>query len=137
MGKRKDKDGADGGSARRGDGYDSEAVKSFVERIETVQGEIDEIRQAAKDECQPHREDIEAIKKEAHDAGISRAALNAKLQERRLRRKADSVRGNLTEQVQDNFDQLSKALGDFGSTELGKAAAARVQPSAEERATTH
>jgi len=136
MAKRAKRDDGEGVKALRGAGYDSDMVRSYVERIETLQEEIDEKMQAAKDECQPLREDIGGVKTEAHEAGIPRKELNAKLQERRLRRKADAVRGMLTDEQAENFDQLSKALGDFDSTELGKAAARRAAAT-EDRATAH
>lgn len=117
-----------GVEAIRGNGYDPELTREFVDRCEEVQGEIDGIMDAAKAKCAPLREDVAAIKKEANDKGLPRAELNAVLRKRRLLRKADGVRGSLSENQQDNFDQLEQALGMLSDTPLGKAALDRVSP---------
>lgn len=99
------------GSAVRGNGYDPDAVKSFVARIETVQAEIDEINTQAQLDCGPKREDLAAIKKEATDAGIPRNALAAALRERRLRKKADGIRDDLSKDDQGSLRQHQGRAG--------------------------
>jgi hypothetical protein len=117
------------GSAQRGNGYDGAMVRSFLDRIEHVQADIDEVMDAAQLACAPHREDIAAIKKEATDAGIPRRAMNALISERRMRARADQIRDSLTADDQDRFDNLKAALGDFGDTALGAAALKDAEPS--------
>ena len=92
-------------------GFDPDLVSSLCEQIETVQASIDKIMANAKEECAPLREDIQALKQEAVDQDIPRQAFNAVLSERRLQRKAEAIRGKLTEKVQDDYDQLRHALG--------------------------
>lgn len=116
--------------------FDVSKVPSFVERVETVQDEIDDIMEAAREECAPLREDIEEIKKEAHEEfSIPRRELNAKISERRARRKADAIRDRLSPEQQDNFDQMSKALGELAETPLGKAALSTTKGKPEAAAT--
>jgi len=117
-----------GVEAIRGNGYDPELTREFVDRCEEVQFQIDDIMAKAQNQCAPLREDVAEIKKDAHDKGLPRAELNAVLRKRRLLRKADGVRGSLSENQQDNFDQLEQALGMLSDTPLGKAALDRVSP---------
>lgn len=112
-----------GVEAIRSNGYDPEHTQAYVDRIEETQGEIDAIMQEAKDKCAPLREDIAEVKKEAHDAGLPRKELNAVVSKRRLLRKADEIRGTLSDEQADNFDQLEQALGMLKDTPLGRAAA--------------
>ena len=113
-----------GVSAMRGNGYDSDAVKGFVDRIENVQDEIDETMNAAKEECAPLREDIAQIKKEAHDAGLPLRELNMAITKRRAMRRIDAMREKLSGEQKDNFDQIEKALGMYRELPLMSAALA-------------
>ena len=114
-----------GVEAIRGNGYDREMTQAFVARIEEVQYQIDEIMMKARDDCAPLREDIGAIKTEAHDAGLPRPELNSILRKRRLLAKAEDVRNKLSDDQQNNFDQLESALGMLVDTPLGAAALVR------------
>lgn len=112
------------GSAVRSNGYDPDAVKSFVARVESLEGEIEVFRSEFKERCEAVKEDIAAVIGEALAAGIPKKELKAKLKERATRRKADAIRAKLKSHEQDNFDNLGLALGDFRDTALGKAALA-------------
>ena len=116
-----DTESGHGVSALRGNGYDSEQVQAFVERIENLQDEIDEVMAQAKEDCEPHRADIKAVKDEAHDAGIPKREFNAIIAKRRALRRAEAFRRKLDEEQQNNFDQLEKSLGMLADTPLGKA----------------
>lgn len=113
---------ATGVEALRGNGYDPEMTREFVDSIEETQASIDEIMQKAKDKCAPLREDIAGIKKDAADKGLPRLELNAVLRKRRLLRKAEEVRALLSDEQADNLDQLEQALGMLKDTPLGRAA---------------
>ncbi len=92
-------------------------LKSFVERIENVQQDIDKINKAAKDECAPHADDIKQIKKDASDAGIARKELNAVISQRRKIAKALEVPAALNEEQVEVFNSY---IGDLKDTPLGK-----------------
>ena len=101
---------ATGVEALRGAGYDKGITQEIVERIENVQADIDAIMSKAQDECAPLREDIDAIKEEAHNKGLPRLELNAILSKRRALRRAEAIREKLNDEQKDNFDQLEFAL---------------------------
>ena len=96
-------------------GINAEQLKGFVAEIEDEQAKIDEIMRNAQIACQPHIDQIKAIKKEAAEAGIPKKPLSAKLRERGLRRKADSCRETLSEEQREIFDEISQKMDDLFS----------------------
>lgn len=113
-----------GVSALRGNGYDADKVKGFVSEIEEAQDEIDQIMADAKDDCVKHREAIADIKKAAQDAGLPRKELNMAIAKRRAMRRIDAMRGKLSAEQRDNFDQIENALGMYRELPLMGAALA-------------
>jgi hypothetical protein len=69
-------------------------------------------------------DEIKAIKKAAAEAGIPKKVFSAKLRERSLLRKADAVRGTLSEEQQEFFDEVTVKLGELSESigPLGQAA---------------
>lgn len=92
-------------------------LKSFVERIENVQADIDAIAEAKKEEQAPLRDDMKELKREAADAGIARKELNSILAQRKDLKKAQARRSKLDEDQQATFDSY---IGDLKDTPLGK-----------------
>lgn len=95
----------------RSNGYDPVAVKSFVERFENLDEQLEEVKEE-------HKADLKILKQEAKDSGIPMKALTRLLKERKEKRKLGSTYADLMDQV----DGLKHALGDFGNTALGQAA---------------
>lgn len=100
-------------AGERSNGINEGQLRGFVEEIENEQAAIDEIMRNAQVACQPHLDQIKAIKKEAAEAGIPKKPLAAKLRERGLSRKAEKCRDALTEDQQAIFDEISLKLGDL------------------------
>lgn len=102
--------------------FDPAKTPEFVSRIQSVQAEIDEIMQKAKDACAPLREDMEEIKTEAHESGLPRLELNALVRKEKLEARAAGVRTKLSEEQQANFDRMDLAMVAFRDTPLGASA---------------
>lgn len=94
-------------------GINATLLKNFVSEIEGEQTEIDAIMEKAKAACQPHLDQIKAIKKEAAENGIEKKALVAKLRERSLRRRAEYVTDTLSERQKEIFAEISAKLTDL------------------------
>jgi F0F1-type ATP synthase membrane subunit b/b' len=108
---------------RRSNGYDGDKVKDYVARIENLLDEIGTAKGEYMQIAKARREDISEILTEARDAeGIPRKALKAAIRELELKRKLEGVRGDLEDEDAEAFDAIKLALGDFGDTELGRAA---------------
>lgn len=90
-------------------GYDPNLVKEFIDRRERIQDDQDALAS-----------DVKELFKEAKDKGLPVKALRKLLAERRAKEKQGSAYNDLMDQV----DGLKAALGDFGNTDLGKAALA-------------
>jgi hypothetical protein len=75
--------------------------------------------------CRDINRRIGVVKDTANDRGLEKAPLNALLRKRDHIRKIAALRDDLEADQRHRFDQMEKALGDFGSTELGKAAIKR------------
>ena len=94
-------------------GINESLLKGYVAEIEDELAKIDEIMDKATADCQPHVDQIKAIKKEAAEHGIPKKPLAAKIRERGLKRKADKCRDGLSAEQQEIFDEISIKLGDL------------------------
>lgn len=103
-------------------GYDGPKLQSFIDRWESVQGEIDEIMDNARDAAEPHRQDQAAIVKEAAEAGFSKKEFKAILRKRRLEDKLQHVADSLDSDQKETYEAMLAALGELAETPLGRAA---------------
>jgi len=94
-------------------GINEESLKGFVRAVEEQQGAIDAIMAKAKQDCQPYRDEIKAIKKAAAEADIPKKPFSAKIRERTLRRKADTVDAALSDEHKTIFAEISLKLDDM------------------------
>ncbi len=76
----------------------------------------------ARAACQPDRDDIKVIKRQAAEAGIPKKELSAVIRKRRLLKKAEHVHESLNETKQETFDQIQFALGMLADLPRGRAA---------------
>jgi hypothetical protein len=117
----------------RDNGFDSDALNSFVARIESIQAGIDELALDYRERAQPLREDIAGLKREAVDAGIGRTELAAVLRKRRLEYKAAHVADSLDLAERANFEEmmtclerLAEQVGPLGEAARDRAKAAAI-----------
>jgi uncharacterized protein (UPF0335 family) len=108
------------GSAQTSNGFDTEKTKSFVNRVEEIEREIDSERGSFMAKCKALRDDINDVLEEAKEAGLPRKALRKVLQSRKLERKVEAIREDLESEDQDSFDLIRLALGDLGDLPLGQ-----------------
>jgi uncharacterized protein (UPF0335 family) len=121
---------ADDNEPLRSNGYDPEALALFVKRIERLQADIDIVMAEAKEECAPIREDIDQVRREAHDAGIGKKELATVIRKRRLEYKAAHVgdkldlaeRANYREMIE-TLERLAEQMGPLGEAALDRARA--------------
>lgn len=94
-------------------GMNEALLKGYVNSIEEEAAKIAAIMEAAAKQCQPHLDEIKAIKKAAAENGIPKKPLSAKLAERKLLRKAEHVADGLSDDQKDIFAEISLKLGDL------------------------
>lgn len=94
-------------------GINEALLKGYVESIEGEDAKIEAIMRKAQADCQPHVDEIKAIKKAAAENDIPKKPLSAKLKERSLLRKAEGVTSALSDEQKSIFDEISAKLGDL------------------------
>jgi uncharacterized protein (UPF0335 family) len=99
--------------------------KSFVERIENLHRQKEELHSAYMLECKDLSLDEQQVYKDAKGEGIPKKALKSVIRDRSLRRKLEAIREGLDAADQDSFDMIKHALGDLAETPLGEAALGR------------
>lgn len=113
-------------------GYDPNDLAQFVGRIESIEREIEGIRDRAKEEESPLRDDIALVKRESADAGIPKTELGAVLKKRRLERKLERVADKLDLEQRANYEQMLASLERLAKEvgPLGEAARDRAREAA-------
>jgi len=108
-------------------GYDETKARNYFGRVETLLDELATERGEFMKRCKVLRDHIDEIVTEARDdLGVPKKAFRAVVREHELKRKLDAVRDDLDDsEIQDAFDLLKIALGDFGELPLGAAALQR------------
>ena len=103
----------------------AEHVIEAVETIEKLYGDLLVEKTTYMSKCKTIRKIMADEYDTASDRGISKKLLKAKIKERDLERKIDSLTEDLEDDERSEYQMLSEKLGEFGDTPLGKAALAR------------
>lgn len=111
-----------GVSAFRGNGYDPQILGSFNSRIENLYGDLATEKGESMSRCRAIHQDIDAVLKEAKNAGIPKKEFKAVIKKRTLLAKVEEIRADLEGESVETFDQIEFALGKFAETALGSAA---------------
>lgn len=109
----------------RGNGYDGDKLRAYVERIESLFEEIESSKGAHMNRCQKIRGSMEVVYEEAKALGIPKKVLKAHVDLRRLEAKKAKLVEKLTDEEVDDFQAMADALGDFATLPLGMAAVRR------------
>ena len=115
---------ATGVEAIRGNGFDSEMTKGFLDRILNLHSDLLSEQSEYMLHCKAIRGDMTIVYDEAKDKGIPKKALKGAVKKRLLEMRIEAIREDLDGQDQDDYDQVLQALGDLGDTPLGRAALA-------------
>lgn len=115
------------GNGTRGIGDNSQSLseqgKSFVERIETLEADIDKETTDFKDTVlAPLKSDVKSVYDEAKAAGLTKKSIKAVITARKKERQALDAREKLDIADRDTFDNIRLKLGDLAELPLGKAA---------------
>lgn len=103
-------------------GFSPELVSGFVDRIETLYGDLLSEKSEYMLKAKAIRADMALVFDEAKDKDIPKKALKAVIKARDLEAKAIAARDDLEDDLQDSFDNIRHALGDLADLPLGEAA---------------
>lgn len=120
--------------AAKGNGYDGEKLKAYVEKIEAYFAEMESSKGAHMKRCREIRDSIDVVYEEAKALGIPKKALRTHVKLRQLEAKKEQLVEKLADDELDDFEAIADALGDLAATPLGMAALQRRQPTLADRA---
>lgn len=128
-------DNETGVAAIRGNGFDPEIVRGYVQRIESLYQDLATEKGESMARCKVIHEDVAAVYDEAKKVGgVPKKALKTAIKKRDLGRKFDAVGEDLEGDDLDNYAAVLLAVGQLSDTPLGAAALAKAK--APEAATT-
>jgi hypothetical protein len=108
-------------------GYDSVALSGFLGEIAEVDAELASLKGEYMAACKGPRQRIKEILATAKEADINIVAFRELLARHRDARKAERRIADLEDDDRSAFELMLEALGEFGSTPLGKAALDRAK----------
>lgn len=105
-------------------GIEPDKTRSYVGRIENVEGEIESLKGEFMSKVKAKREDIKQILEDAKNEGIPKKSLKAVIAVRKLERKIEKAADGLDIDEAAGYEQMMEALGELADTPLGGAAMA-------------
>jgi chorismate mutase len=114
--------------ARSSNGYDPEKLQEVVGKIDGCLDDLLSERGSYMAKCRVIRKGMAAVFDEAKAAGIPTKELRLKIKNREREAKIKESIAELENDEKANYDMICQGLGDFGDTELGKAAIDKARP---------
>lgn len=93
-------------------GVEPKKIQDFVAEIDDAEEKMESKRGEYMNFCKKRREEIAGVLQEAKDAGIDKAAIKLKLEERRALRKIEEKKRALESDQVDMFDYIGQCLGE-------------------------
>jgi len=109
-------------------GFDAEQLNSYLEQIDDADDALLRLKSEHMTACKAPRAKIKGVMKEARAAGIGMAAFRTLVAKHRSERKIEEQIAELEADDKADFEEMQRALGDFGDTPLGEAALAKAKP---------
>jgi hypothetical protein len=100
-------------------GLDHDAATSFVDRIESLNADLDKEKSDYMLRCKPIHEAIRQVLDEATEAGIRKKALKVKVKTRQHLRKAAQLESELEDDDRANYELLDDAIPGLDDLPLG------------------
>jgi uncharacterized protein (UPF0335 family) len=97
-------------------------AKPFLERIESINGDLESEKAAYMNKAKALREDIKTVVDEAKEEGVPKKALKGLVKYRQLERQQSKIGSGMDIADQGTFESLVAALGQLDGTPLGDAA---------------
>jgi hypothetical protein len=116
----------------RTNGYDGDQLASYLETIDAADDDLLELHASYMASCKAPKSRIKDAMATAKEAGVNMTAFRVVLADHRAKRKQAKRIANLEADDVHDFEAMLDALGDFGTTPLGKVALDRARPSGDE-----
>jgi hypothetical protein len=116
------------GDNHRGNGYDGEKIEKFLTAIDKLDDELMTLKGEYMASCRGPRQRIKDVLARVRENDVNMVAFRELLRSHRDDRPRQARLDALEADDQDADELLLGALGEFGETELGKAALSRARP---------
>ena len=109
-------------------GFDGDTLAKYLGEIDKADDELLSLKIEHMLACKPLRAKIKGVMKQARGDGLNMAAFRTVVADHRSKRKINERIAELEQDDRADFEEMQRALGDYGSTPLGEAALKRARP---------
>jgi hypothetical protein len=109
-------------------GFDGEMLGRYLDEIDKQDDKLLQYASEHMERCKGPRGKIKEVMQQAKDDGLNMAAFRLSVRKHRGARKINDKLMQLEADDAADFEEMQKALGEFGETELGQAALKRAAP---------
>ncbi len=109
-------------------GFDPEQLTKYLDHIDSADDQLLKLKSEHMTACKGPRGKIKGVMKEARNAGLNMPALRAVIAKHRSERKIEEQIAELEADDKADYEEMQRALGDFGTSPLGEAALKRAKP---------
>ena len=102
--------------------FDGKQLETYLKAIDKADDRLIKLKVEHMDACKGTRGQIRNIMKEARESGVNMAALRTVIAKHRAERKIEQRVSELEADDAADYEAMQEALGEFGDTDLGKAA---------------
>jgi DUF1009 family protein len=110
-----------------GDPFDPQLLDKYLREINKADDALIKLKTEHMTACKGPRGRIRNVMKEAREAGANMEALRAIIAKQRAERKIDQRIAELEADDREDYEAMLQALGEFGNTDLGKAALSKAK----------
>lgn len=110
--------------------FDGEQLEKYLKGIDKADDRLIKLKVEHMDACKGPRGHIRNIMKEARESGVNMEALRTVIAKHRAERKIEQRIAELEADDATDYEAMQEALGEFGDTDLGKAALRKAKPKA-------
>jgi uncharacterized protein (UPF0335 family) len=101
---------------------DGKQLETYLKAIDKADDRLINLKIEHMDACTGPRGQIRNIMKEARESGVNMQALRTVIAKHRAERKIEQRIAELEADAAADYEAMQEALGEFGETDLGKAA---------------
>jgi hypothetical protein len=107
---------------------DGKQLDKYLREIDKADDKLIALKIDHMEQCKGPRGRIRNIMKEARESGVNMPALSTVIAAHRAERKIEQRIAELEADDAADYEAMQEALGEFGDTDLGKAALRRAKP---------
>ncbi len=116
--------------------FDGKQLETYLKAIDKADDRLIKLKVEHMEACKGPRGSIRGVMKEARASGVNMQALRTVIAKHRAERKIELRISELEADDAADYEAMQEALGEFGDTDLGKAALRKAKRSSSEKLDT-